>query len=95
MGAERAFVFLRDALVINAEQALAQQFLTEIADEVTWSRRIDEIAATNAKLPLKAYAQLKAMLQTNTGEADLRDLHASLVATPLKPRMRAYVASRE
>ena len=37
----------------------------------------------------------KAMLQTNTGEADLRDLHASLVATPLKLRMRAYVASRE
>ena len=51
VGAERAFVFLRDALVINAEQALAQQFITEIADEVTWSRRIDEIAATNAKLP--------------------------------------------
>ena len=58
-GAERAFVFLRDALVINAEQALAQQFITEIADEVTWSRRIDEIAATNAKLPPKAYAQLE------------------------------------
>ena len=95
VGAERAFVFLRDALVINAEQALAQQFITEIADEVTWSRRIEEIAATNAKLPPKAYAQLKAMLQTNTGEADLRDLHASLVATPLKPRMQAYVASRE
>ena len=28
-------MFLRDALVINAEQALAQQFITEIADEVT------------------------------------------------------------
>ena len=93
VGAERAFVFLRDALVINAEQALAHQFITEIADEVTWSRRIDEIAATNAKLPAKAYAQLKAMLQTNTGEADLRDLYASLVATPLKPRMQQYVAT--
>ena len=32
------------------------------------------------------------MLQTNTGEADLRDLHASLVATLLKLRMQAYVS---
>ena len=48
-----------------------------------------------ANLAEQAYAQLKAMLQTNTGEADLRDLHASLVATPLKPRMQHYVASRE
>lgn len=93
VGAERAFVFLRDALVINAEQALEQQFITEIADTATWQRRVGEIAATNARLPAKAYAQLKAMLQTNTGEADLRDLHASLIATPLKPRMQQYVAS--
>jgi len=93
VGAERAFVFLRDALVINAEQALEQQFITEIADAATWQRRVTEIAATNARLPAKAYAQLKAMLQTNTGEADLRDLHASLIATPLKPRMQHYVES--
>ena len=95
VGAERAFVFLRDALVINTERALAQQFVTEIADPVTWSRRVDEISATNAKLPAKAYAQLKRLLQTDTGEADMRDLHASLLATPLKPRMQKYVASRE
>ena len=94
VGAERAFVFLRDALVINAELALAQQFITEIADLVTWPRRVDEIAATNAKLPDKAYAQLKRLLQTDTAEADMRDLHASLLATPLKPRMQKYVASR-
>jgi len=93
VGAERAFVFLRDALVINVEQALQQQFVTEIADAVTWARRVDEIAATNAKLPPKAYAQLKRLLQTDTAEADMRDLHASLVATPLKPRMEKYVAS--
>lgn len=93
VGAERAFVFLRDALVINAEQALEQQFITEIADTAVWQRRVGEIAATNAKLPAKAYAQLKAMLQTNTGEADLHDLHASLIATPLKPRMQHYVES--
>ena len=95
VGAERAFVFLRDALVINTELALAQQFITEIADPVTWSRRVEEIAATNAKLPAKAYAQLKRLLQTDTGEADMRDLHASLLATPLKPRMQKYIASRE
>lgn len=94
VGAERAFVFLRDALVINTELALAQQFITEIADPVTWSRRVQEIAATNAKLPAKAYAQLKGLLQTDTAEADMRDLHASLLATPLKPRMQHYVASR-
>lgn len=95
VGAERAFVFLRDALVINAEQALTQQFITEIADPVTWPRRVQEIAAINAKLPAKAYEQLKRLLQTDTAEADLRDLHASLIATPLKPRMQKYVASRE
>ena len=94
VGAERAFVFLRDALVINAELALAQQFITEIADPATWSRRVDEIAAANAKLPDKAYAQLKRLLQTDTADADMRDLHASLLATPLKPRMQKYVASR-
>ena len=94
VGAERAFVFLRDALTINTEQALEQQFVTEIADPVTWSRRVQEIAAVNAKLPPKAYAQLKRLLQSDTAEADLRDLHASLVATPLKPRMQQYVASR-
>ena len=94
VGAERAFVFLRDALVIDTEIALTQQFITEIADPVTWSRRVDEIAATNAKLPAKAYAQLKRLLQTDTGEADMRDLKASLLATPLKARMQKYVASR-
>ena len=93
VGAERAFVFLRDALVINVEQALRQQFVNEITDAAIWSRRVDEIEATNAKLPPKAYAQLKRLLQTDTAEADLRDLHASLVATPLKPRMQKYVAS--
>ena len=95
VGAERAFVFLRDALTINAETALQQQFVTEIADTVTWSRRVEEIAATNAKLPAKAYAQLKRLLQTDTAEADMRDLHASLIATPLKARMQKYVASPE
>ena len=95
VGAERAFVFLRDALTINAEQALQQQFVTELADTVTWPRRVEEIAAVNAKLPAKAYAQLKQLLQTDTAEADMRDLHASLTATPLKPRMQKYVASRE
>lgn len=93
VGAERAFVFLRDALVINAEQALQQQFITEIADPVTWPRRVAEIAASNGKLPAKAYAQLKQLLQTDTAEADMRDLYASLVATPLKPRMQKYVAT--
>ena len=95
VGAERAFVFLRDALTINAETALQQQFITELADAATWSRRVEEIAAVNAKLPAKAYAQLKRLLQTDTAEADMRDLHASLVATPLKPRMQKYVASRK
>jgi len=94
VGAERAFVFLRDALIINAQEALAQQFVTEIADPVTWPRRVEEIAEANAKLPPKSYAQLKRLLQSDTAEADLRDLHASLVATPLKPRMQRYVASR-
>jgi enoyl-CoA hydratase len=95
VGAERAFAFLRDALVIDAGTALQQQFITELADPVTWSRRVEEIAAANAKLPAKAYAQLKRLLQTDTADADMRDLHASLIATPLKPRMQKYVASRE
>ena len=95
VGAERAFVFLRDALTINAETALQQQFITELADTAWWSRRVEEIAEVNAKLPTKAYAQLKRLLQTDTAEADMRDLHASLIATPLKPRMQKYVASRE
>lgn len=94
VGAERAFVFLRDALTINAETALQQQFVTELADPATWPRRVKEIAAVNAKLPAKAYAQLKRLLQTDTADADMRDLHASLIATPLKPRMQQYVASR-
>ncbi len=93
VGAERAFVFLRDALAINAEQALQQQFVTELADPVTWPRRVEELGAINAKLPAKAYAQLKRLLQSDTAEADMRDLHASLIATPLKPRMQKYVAT--
>jgi enoyl-CoA hydratase/carnithine racemase len=95
VGAERAFAFLRDALVINAETALQQQFITEIADPVTWPRRVEEIAAVNAKLPALAYAQLKRLLQTDTAEADMRDLHASLTATPLKARMQKYVADKQ
>ncbi len=93
VGAERAFVFLRDALAINAEQALQQQFVTELADPVIWPRRVEEITAVNSKLPTGAYAQLKRLLQTDTADADMRDLHASLIATPLKPRMQKYVAS--
>lgn len=94
VGTERAFAFLRDASVIDAAQAAEQQFMTEIADPVTWPRRVDEIAALNAALPPGAYARLKAMLLTPTAEQDLADLHASLTATPLKPRMQAYVAAR-
>ena len=95
VGAERACVFLRDALTINAETALQQQFVTELADPITWVRHVKEISEVNAKLPAKAYAQLKRLLQTDTADADMHDLHASLIATPLKPRMQIYVASRE
>ncbi len=93
VGAERTFAFLRDALTINAETALQQQFVTELADPVAWPRRVEEITAVNAKLPAKAYAQLKRLLQTDTAEVDMRDLHASLIATPLKARMQKYVAT--
>ncbi|MBL8309438.1 MAG: enoyl-CoA hydratase/isomerase family protein [Burkholderiales bacterium] len=94
VGAERAFSFLRDASVIDATQAEARQFITEITDPVAWPRRLDEITALNRALPPGAYARLKSMLLTPTAEQDLADLYASLTATPLKPRMQAYVAAR-
>lgn len=93
VGAERAFAFLRDAAIIDAATACEQQFITEVADPVTWTRRLEEIAADCAALPAGAYARLKAMLQTPTAAIDLRDLQASLTASPLKPRMQRFRAA--
>jgi enoyl-CoA hydratase/carnithine racemase len=94
VGQETAFAFLRAAAVIDAPTALEKKFITEIADVVTWPRRVEEIAQEVNALPPQSYARLKAILLADTRSADRQDLLDSLRATPLKPRMQRYVAAR-
>jgi enoyl-CoA hydratase/carnithine racemase len=94
VGQETAFAFLRCASIIDASTALHSKFITEIADPVTWPRRIEEIATEVAALPANGYARLKGLLLTDTRESDLQVLIDSLRAEPLKPRMENYLQSR-
>jgi enoyl-CoA hydratase/carnithine racemase len=91
VGTETAFQCLRSAAVLNANAALADKFITEIADPVTWSRRVEEIAAEVHALPTGAYSQLKRMLIADTRDADMQSLMESLEREPLKARMMRYV----
>lgn len=94
VGQETAFAFLRAAAIIDAPTALEKKFITEIADVVTWPRRVEEIAQETSALPPQSYARLKAILLADTRSADRQDLLDSLRATPLKPRMQKYVSAR-
>lgn len=93
IGAETAFQCLRSAAVLNANEALDKKIVTEIADVVTWSRRVDEIAQQVRSLDADAYARLKRLTLSDTRATDMRALIDSLTATPLKPRMQRYLAS--
>jgi enoyl-CoA hydratase len=94
VGQETAFAFLRAAAVIDANAALASKFITEIADPVTWPRRVDEITNELGALPQGSYERLKRILLNDTRDADLHDLLDSLRAEPLKPRMLRYIESK-
>jgi enoyl-CoA hydratase len=94
VGAETAFRCLRGAAVMNAERALSERFITEIADAVTWPRRVEEIAKEACALPQGAYAQLKRMMLNDTRQGDMSSLLESLTREPLKPRMQRYDATR-
>lgn len=91
VGPEVAFQCLRSAAVLNANEALAGKFVTELADSVTWPRRLGEIANNVRELSGAAYAQLKRLTHADTQEADMNALIASLTQSPLKPRMQRYV----
>lgn len=94
VGYAAAFDFLRSAAVIGAERALANGFVTEIADPVIWSRRVDEISTNAGMLPAGGYARLKRLLLADTRDADRAELLKSLRETPLKPRMLHYLSQK-
>jgi enoyl-CoA hydratase/carnithine racemase len=94
VGQELAFAFLRSAATIDAPAALAAKFITELADPVTWPRRIEEIVIEVNALPANGYARLKRLLLNDTRESDLQALLESLHAEPLKPRMQSYLKNK-
>jgi enoyl-CoA hydratase/carnithine racemase len=94
VGQEAAFAFLRSAATVGATTALAAKFITELADPVTWPRRIEEIMTEVNALPANGYARLKRLLLDDTRESDLHALLESLHAEPLKPRMQNYMKTR-
>jgi enoyl-CoA hydratase/carnithine racemase len=91
VGAETALRCLRSAAVLDAQRALREKFITEIADVVTWPRRVDEIASEVRAMPYGAYAQLKRITLPDTRETDRLALLESLTREPLKARMEQYV----
>ncbi len=91
VGAETAFQCLRSAAVFDARVALRDKFVTEIADTVTWPRRLEEIACEVRALPHDAYARLKRLALADTREADMMALSDSLMGASLKARMKHYV----
>ncbi len=95
VGADIAFQCLRSAAVLNVGDALAGNFLTEIADSAAWPRRVEEIAGDVRALSAGAYAQLKRTVLTDTRAEDMRSLTESLVSEPLKPRMQRYANLRK
>jgi enoyl-CoA hydratase len=91
VGAETAFRCLRSAAVLDASTALREKFVTELADPVTWPRRVEEIANEVRAMPFGSYAQLKQLSLIDTRQADRFALLESLTREPLKPRMAQYV----
>lgn len=91
VGPETAFQCLRSAAVLSANEAHVGKFVTELADEVTWDQRVEEIAHEVQALSADAYAQLKQLTHADTRAADLKALIDSLTHAPLKPRMERYV----
>ncbi|MGL4229975.1 MAG: enoyl-CoA hydratase/isomerase family protein [Casimicrobium sp.] len=91
VGVETSFQCLRSAAVLDAQTALREKFVTEMADTVTWPRRVEEIANHVRAMPYGAYAQLKRIALPDTREADRFALLESLTREPLKQRMEKYV----
>jgi enoyl-CoA hydratase/carnithine racemase len=94
VGAARAFALLRGAATLEANEALAANVITELADPVTWQRRVDEIHGEVIALPANGYLRLKRIVSIDTRIDDMQDLLESLQSESLKPRIQNYVSGQ-
>jgi enoyl-CoA hydratase/carnithine racemase len=92
VGEARAFSLLRAASTMDADEARAANAITEIANHVTWQRRVDEIHNEVMALPAGGYQRLKRIVSPETRQLDMQDLLESLRSEPLKPRMQNYLS---
>jgi enoyl-CoA hydratase/carnithine racemase len=94
VGEARTFALLRAASTLDVTEAHATNAITEIADHVTWQRRVDEIHSEVIALPARGYERLKRIVLRDTQRADIQDLLESLQSEPLKQRMQNYVNNK-
>ncbi len=94
VGQARAFALLRSAAALDCNEALAANVITELADPVTWQRRVDEIYREVIALQANGYVRLKRIVSLDTRADDMKDLLESLQSEPLKQRMQNYVNNK-
>ncbi|AWN42808.1 enoyl-CoA hydratase/isomerase family protein [Methylobacterium durans] len=92
VGGSRARIVLGDGIVFDAEEALADGFLTERIPTAEWPEAIANAAEAANRLSPEAATALHGATAADTRAQDLADLVTSAARPGLKERIRAYRA---
>ncbi|GEP06909.1 enoyl-CoA hydratase/isomerase family protein [Methylobacterium oxalidis] len=92
VGGSRARIVLGDVIVFDAEEALADGFLTARVPTAEWPEAIANAAEAANRLSPEAAAALHGATAADTRAQDLADLVTSAARPGLKERIRAYRA---
>lgn len=92
IGEDRARALLLHDAPFSAEQAMEAGFLTEIAEQESWDRVGERIAAHVMTLDAETFAALSARKRRDTRAEDLAALVRSVAAGSVKARIRGYLA---
>ncbi len=90
VGDHAARSMLGASLTLDAEQARTIRFATTLAPSAEWPELESQAAAAAHALNADARARLHRATTSDTREADMADLVASVTATGIKDRIRAY-----
>lgn len=93
VGGSKARRVLQEGRVFDAEEALADGFLTGLSSVASWPDALDGTGEASARLSEWAAAALNRATARDTRADDLADLVASAARPGLKDRIRAYRAA--
>jgi enoyl-CoA hydratase/carnithine racemase len=92
VGTDAARHLLESSRVFDADEALRLGFITEIADPGAWARSEAEALQAATTLPADAQQALLARTVTDTRDADMAALVASVTVAGLRDRIIEFIA---